>query len=191
MGCEQQTIVCELGRIANAQSGFDWNGFLATFLATLAGAFVAAAVTLWVTGRERPRPHWRVEANAIDPWVRFGGRVIIAAKATNIGDGTAYNVVLTVQNAEQNGPPVSKARLESGEDLSAGLYVRADGNLEYDAKTDEYNDTRCIDWPQRATLLIEWQEPPRRNTVRRKRVLLVSPLPVAQIGPITPSPPSN
>ncbi len=53
MDCEVTPITCELSRIADALQGFDWNSFVATLLATLAGAAVAAFVSYLVYRGER------------------------------------------------------------------------------------------------------------------------------------------
>lgn len=46
MDCAPATISCELDRIADQLTGFDINGFLATLIATLIGAFVAGVVSI-------------------------------------------------------------------------------------------------------------------------------------------------
>jgi hypothetical protein len=43
MDCSSsRTLACELGRIADALNGFDWNSFVSTLIATLVGAGIAA-----------------------------------------------------------------------------------------------------------------------------------------------------
>lgn len=48
MDCDITPITCELSRVANAVQGFDWNSFVATLLATVAGAAIAAFVSYLV-----------------------------------------------------------------------------------------------------------------------------------------------
>lgn len=171
------SVPCELERIADAMSGFDLDGFLTTLLATLIGAGVAAVVTLWLNRRERPRPVWRVEAEAGRDWHVRDGKVIFVASMTNIGDGMAYNVTIEMQGARQNGPPVREAVIEPGESLKIGFYVPASGEMRFDVHTGEYTDERAVEWPATAKLSAEWQQPPRRHRQRRATFALTSPLP--------------
>lgn len=52
MGCNESQISCQLDRIADAMSGFDTNGFLATLIATLVGATIAGTVSVALYRRE-------------------------------------------------------------------------------------------------------------------------------------------
>ena len=48
MDCDITPITCELSRVADAVQGFDWNSFVATLLATVTGAAIAAFVSYLV-----------------------------------------------------------------------------------------------------------------------------------------------
>lgn len=52
MECSDSQVSCQLGRIADAMTGFDVNGFLATLIATLVGALIAGAVSIALYRRE-------------------------------------------------------------------------------------------------------------------------------------------
>ncbi|MFD4957853.1 hypothetical protein [Microbacterium sp. NPDC058389] len=44
--CENDPISCQLGRIVEEMSRFDWNDFLSTLIATLVGAAIAAIISV-------------------------------------------------------------------------------------------------------------------------------------------------
>lgn len=46
MDCDIALISCQLERIADEMTRFDWNGFAATLMATLVGAVVAAVISI-------------------------------------------------------------------------------------------------------------------------------------------------
>lgn len=171
-----ESVACELKRIADAMSGFDLNGFLTTLLATLIGAGVAAVVTLWLNRRERPRPVWRVETVAGWEWrVERDGTTILVAQTTNIGDGNAYNVLLEILGAQQNGPARADV-VEPGESVNAEFYVPAGGELRLDEETGAMIDNRTLVWPQGMKLRAEWQQPPNRHQRRHAKFALDNPL---------------
>lgn len=175
--CDTRPIACELQRVADAMTGFDWNGFASTLLATLIGAFVAAAVALWVNNRERPQPMWRVEVERPSgQWhIDAEGMAGIAVRATNIGDGTAYNVDLTFVGVPRSAWFDSVALIEPGASLRTVMRVPASGDTEYDVHTGERIDTRAVEWPSHPRLIVTWQQPPRRQHVRRYTAPLGNP----------------
>lgn len=51
MDCERFRISCQLDRIADELTGFDWDAFSATLIATVIGAALALAGTWWLDRR--------------------------------------------------------------------------------------------------------------------------------------------
>lgn len=180
MGCDASALVCELQRIADALNGWDWNNLIGTFVATVVGGLVAAAVTLWVNGRERARPHWRIVADRAEAWnIDSEGRGSFIVSATNIGDGAAYNVVLGRELSDDRSPQPVKDVMEPGDTIRMGMRAPAEGEFYFDNIANRWVDTRTTDWPTdgHSVAVIYWQEPPRRAKVRHRKVRLESPLP--------------
>ncbi|ANG85774.1 hypothetical protein [Microbacterium aurantiacum] len=179
MTCDPGLIACQLERIANAISGFDWNTLVATFIATVAGALVAALVGLAVARADKPQPVFRVRA--ITPEAAWrpnrDGIAVVGVELWNIGDGPAYNVRLTPTGDESSVTEESPV-LPPGAVLKARLYVKAAGTLTYDATADVATDDRKVEWPSHATAHVEWQQPPRRTCTRRVILGLRSPFEV-------------
>ena len=46
MPCDQNTIRCQVERIADSLNSFDWNAFSSTLIATVVGALIAALITI-------------------------------------------------------------------------------------------------------------------------------------------------
>ncbi|NLP82600.1 hypothetical protein HF576_01940 [Microbacterium sp. CFH 90308] len=171
------TIACQLDRIADAMSGFDWNAFWATLIATIIGALVASLIGLAVARAERPQPFFRVEASQPSGnwWTNRDGEVGLPVELWNIGDGPAYNVRLTITGAPNASREIVTAKLEPGESLRSSITVPGHGELESNPLTGHYNDTRSVTWPAHADALITWQQPPQRHRVRRLRLALTNP----------------
>ncbi|WP_223692777.1 hypothetical protein [Leifsonia poae] len=66
MSCSGADLTCEVARVADALSGFDWDGFTATLLATIVGAAVAALVSIYLYRHElRTRRRGDVDAGVV------------------------------------------------------------------------------------------------------------------------------
>lgn len=169
MECNAGDWPCDLARIADALSGgFDLNGFLATLLATLIGAGVAAATSFWLAERERPKPMWRVDARI--PWgIELGrGAARVEATVVNIGDGVAYHprvaVVWKGATNDTRGSG-SEALLAPGEQMTAVFVVPV-------VEDPESSEIR-IAWPKTLSAELEWHQPPRRRRTQRASVEVV------------------
>lgn len=177
MTCDDGAIACRLSDIAEALTGFNVDGFLSTLLATLVGAFVAAGTSMWVAGRERPVPMWRVTTelphNSLSTQ---DGKTQIPVTLTNIGDGPGYNVRLSVAGV-MSYPPQTVAKVDPGEHGKTSISVPLKGQLRMNIETGMYADERQLNWPGRATLTVEWQQPPRRHRVRKSTFAIPNPQP--------------
>lgn len=173
MNCDPSTIACELGRIADSVSGFDLGGFLSTLLATLIGAAAASGTALWLAARERPAPVWRLVTT-------YGGKQegelgLLKITLTNVGDGVAYNVRMEVCGSLKPVWSPSEDTLESAQMLTAGIWVKMDGEEDYDVGTGVHTDTRKVTMPTNAAVELHWQQPPRRLRKRKVREELEPP----------------
>lgn len=176
MECDRQSLACQVERIADATSSFDWNSFLSTLIATILGALVAALVGLLVARSERPQPFFRVEA--LPPggqWFRDAdGFVQIEIQLSNIGDGPAYNVHLRATPSSSNWVP-EVAKLDPGDSLKGAIKVQGHGTYDMNPLIGLYEDSRSVDWPANAAAIVAWQQPPKRSKVRHQRISLSSP----------------
>ncbi|MFN3948656.1 hypothetical protein [Microbacterium sp.] len=178
MECNPTSIACQLGRIADSTSGFDWDGFWATLLATIVGAVVAAGIGLYVARSERPQPFFRAEtARSNHRWRVSEGVVTIEVFLWNIGDGPAYDVNLAPCGGVSQSAAASVAKLEPGASLSCWILVNGGGAVDYDAETGVQTDLRTVDWPAAAAASVSWQQPPQRGKVRRLTLKLDDPTP--------------
>lgn len=175
MSCGSGDWACELTRIADAMNGFDWNNFIATLLATLVGAGVAAGVSFWVAERDRPRPMWKIDA-FIDSIFTMYEDHSVTVEVTNIGDGAAYHPRATVDGHNPGGRQrVEAAVVEPGGSFSTAVSVPGSGELGTDENSGDPLDTRNVDWPQGLAVKIEWHQPPRRKHTKRTRVRIPDP----------------
>ncbi|MFD4957135.1 hypothetical protein [Microbacterium sp. NPDC058389] len=178
MDCASTPIACQLDRIADAMTGFDWNGFATTLIATIIGALVAAGIGLAVARMERPQPFFTAEATPDDfHWLPEGGKATISLTVTNVGDGPAYNVRVRGVGGAGAAWEARTAKLDPGDSIRGAILVPASGDYDLDATTVQYIDTRVLEWPATAAALIEWQQPPQRHRVRSHRVRLADPTP--------------
>jgi hypothetical protein len=173
MECDSSQIACQLERIADALNGFDVDGFVATLLATLIGAGVAAWVSFWLTERERPQAMWTVDAKASDGQnSTFTVQVVV----TNIGDGAAYHPRITVSGTGIEGSRYGvEAVLEPGERVEAWCGVPGAGALRTNPETLQVVDDREVWWPSDAKVLVEWHQPPRRKCTKHQRMKIEAP----------------
>jgi hypothetical protein len=144
-------------------SGFDWNAFWATLVATIVGALVASFIGLAVARAERPQPYLRVDA--VRPqgvWPYSDGRSIpVVVEVSNTGDGAAYDVEVQVDGGVYPSEPVRIAKLDSGASIQTTIVARMEGEEGVDIETGDVSDTRRVYWPSRARAMIRWQQPQR------------------------------
>lgn len=178
MDCSAGDWICELSRIADAlEGGFDVNGFIATLLATLVGAGVAAGVSFWLAERDRPRPMWKAETR-FPRGAERDGVFALEVVITNIGDGAAYHPRVEVQGEHVTGSRRgSESVLEPGEMLKAWIGVPGSGVEGTNELTGELTDSRVIDWPEVVAAHLEWHQPPRRTRTQRTRIIVTRPTP--------------
>lgn len=160
MECTTGDWGCEFTRIADAMSGFDWNNFASTLLATLVGASVAAAVSFWLANRERPAPVWNLETSDLADEPAKDGTGSTKVVLTNVGDGAGYNVRLSIVGSKRWAPTASV--LAPGASLTTWVDSPMTGAAEYDVASGKTADTRVLDWGK-PHARVEWQQPPRRT----------------------------
>lgn len=177
MHCADLPIACQLERIADQLTGFDWNNFASTLLATLVGAGVAAGVSFWLAARERPQPMWRTHIDEPSA-VSATGTASLRLTLSNIGDGAAYHPRVTLVGAGFLGDKShSRDLLEPGDSLEVWFSVRVTGERRFDHETFAYIDTRVFKWPASAEAVVEWHQPPQRHRIRKQRFTLENPHP--------------
>lgn len=177
MDCSPASITCQLDRIADQLSEFDWNAFTATLIATIIGALVAAFIGLAVARMERPQPFFRAESvrPVGDWWMDRDGTVSIAVQAWNIGDGPAYNVRLRIPGGAHEPQDFTVAKLEPGDALKGWVTLPGHGKFETNIETLDMEDSRSVDWPAGLSAHVAWQQPPQRHRVRHLRLGLSDP----------------
>ncbi len=170
-------MACQLDRIADAMAGFDWNAFVATLIATIVGALVAAFIGLAVARMERPQPFFRVETRGlpVGDWYIRDGVARVAFEVTNIGDGPAFNVRVRADGGHGSSRAARVAKLESGESVKAWLPVEASGEYLLNQNTAQYESTQVMTWPAAPGVRIRWQQPPQRHRPRSIRLTLAHP----------------
>ncbi|NYD76122.1 hypothetical protein [Leifsonia soli] len=66
MSCHHNDLACQVARLADSLTGFDWDGFVATVLATVVGAAAAALVSIVLYRHElRTRRRGDIDAAAV------------------------------------------------------------------------------------------------------------------------------
>lgn len=175
MECSTGDWACELSRIADALSGFDWNSFAATLLATLVGAGVAAGVSFWLAERDRPRPMWK--AHAVLPRARhIKGIFTLEIRVTNIGDGAAYHPRMRVDGPNVTGKRhAEEAVVELGESFRTYIGAPGSGEISVNQITGDAIDSRAVDWSGDVIAHLEWHQPPRRKHTKRAHVRVAPP----------------
>lgn len=174
MDCDRFPAACQLGRIADALTGFDADNFISTLLATLVGAGIAAWVSFWLTNRERPQPMWKVESQAHGHL--NDDTFTVKVTATNIGDGAAYHPRITVSGTGIVGKRRGvEPAVETGGQVFAWCGAPGSGRVYTDPETLDISDSREVHWPSDASVLVEWHQPPRRNKVRHQRLKIAPP----------------
>lgn len=148
-------------RVRSVIGGFDWNTFVATLLATLAGAGVAAGTSFWLAERERPKPMWHVKASGPWSYINGSGQCRVEATIINVGDGTAYHPHVTISGTDvAHVSPGSEAVLAPGEQITVGFTV---------GMVEDQEGRILVAWPKNLTAVIEWRQPPRRRRTQRLR----------------------
>jgi len=157
-------------------SGFDWNNFASTLLATVVGAAVAALTAFWLSNRERPSPVWTGGSELHSNWyIDNKGLGIFSVKLSNGGDGAAYNVQVSVMG-DASAHPVTSSKVDPGGSISATVQIPASGSAEYDPDTGKFDDNRAFDWPGGLYAMITWHQPPARLKQRALVIPLHNPL---------------
>jgi hypothetical protein len=158
-------------------SAFDWNAFVATLIATIVGALVAAFIGLAVARTERPQPFFTVEARPKgggDMHISDGS-TSVAFDVTNVGDGPAYNVVITPTGGSAKPYPARTAKLDPGQSLRSWISVPAYGDYTWNPGTGKYHDSQRMTWPTDPGVRVQWQQPPQRHRVRSHHLRLSDP----------------
>jgi hypothetical protein len=174
--CSTPSIACHLDRIADSLSEFDWNAFIATLVATIIGALVAAFIGLAVARMERPQPFFRAEADLNNAdWSLDEGVATVPVEVCNIGDGPAYNVDVSSVGGIRPTAVRRTAKLDPGDSLRTAVVVRASGALTWNGAQLQHTDTREVAWPDVAGVKVQWQQPPRRHRRRQQRLTVREP----------------
>lgn len=168
-------------QVAESTDGFGWDD-LGQVLIVVATAITAVATTWAIVqnSHNRPRPSWVIDSEySRGSPVGQTNRRSVRVKVTNIGDGPAFHASASFTGIdvtpgwEYGTPP--EAKVEPGEFISAAVWVNSSGTYELDEETDEYLDTRVMEWPSAPRVRVEWREPPRRGKSRAKTFTVPNP----------------
>lgn len=173
--CESRSVACQLGRIAESMSGFDWDSFWATLLATVVGALVASFISIFVARAQRPQPFFRADAEprAGDWWRPVNQLVAMPIVVANIGDGPAYDLRVRAVGGSRDGEEARTAKFEAGETVRSEILIDVVGVEQYDEYGDTVRDDRTYVWPDSAAVLVTWRQP--RGRQRSVRLVLRDP----------------
>lgn len=121
---------------------------------------------------DRPRPRWRFTRSELANRDFADTRACLFVTATNIGDGPAFNVLLSEWDTTCVGGMSGRrgsSSLGTGESVSIAVHMP----IEPDWEADRYGNT--LDMPARvedigdAGVMLTWNQPPHRWVKRRKR----------------------
>lgn len=140
---------------------------------TAVGALATAVFTAWPIAQraiDRPRPRWKVErateAQAMhkaDGWLRV--------RLTNVGDGVAFDVILSViggERVELTNDRAAAPRLDSGESAEIAVRLPRPAGLEQDGYGNWPSFAPTNDMFDGVRVRVTWHHPPYRS-LRRSR----------------------